>query len=235
MTKAEMEKLLIEKYGYAKKDLKDDKGNPLKNDKLETLIENEEVKARHREEEIKKPEVTVDDANEQEETHFIDETIFQANHNLKDSDLVLCMAGVNGELNFSSPLSNFRTSTRAFGQTMKIPYGDLSYVHNIAPDAFEQGKIIVLNKSVQDEFGLSDSYKTIITPKNVRKVLQLEADELKEYIGDMPKGLKVALYDEARKMFQKGQIDSIKTVKVLEEEYGVSLEDNAPVSDTIIK
>lgn len=226
MTKKEMEDLLVEKYGYERKELKDDKGNKLNNSVLEEMIKKEEPKEESNDEEK---------VEKEEDVFSVDETIFEPNHDLKDKDLVLCMSGVSGDLNFSSPLSNYRTSTKSFGQTMKIPYGDLAYVHNIAPDAFEQGKIIILNKQIQAEFGLEDIYKNVITPKNVRQVISMEAEELKKFISVMPKSLKVSLYDEARKMYQQGKIDSIKTVKVIEDEYGVSLKDNAPVAEAVIK
>ena len=225
MTKKEMEDLLVEKYGYDRKELKDEKGNRLNNSVLEEMIAKEEAEGSAEKEDSK------DEASE--DNFSLDETIFEASHNLGDKDLVLCMSGVNGDLNFSSPLSNFRVQTKDFGQTMKIPYGDLAYVHNIAPDAFEQGKIVILNKQVQQEFGLEDVYKHVITPKNVREVIKLEADELQDFLAQMPKAMKVSLYNEARKMYQQGKIDSIKTVKVIEEEYNVSLEDNAPINNEV--
>lgn len=224
MTKKEMEDLLVEKYGYDRKELKDDKGNRLNNSVLEEMIAKEEANESSDKEGSKE---------ESQDSFGLDETVFEANHNLDDKDLVLCMSGVNGDLNFSSPLSNFRVQTKDFGQTMKIPYGDLAYVHNIAPDAFEQGKIVILNKQVQKEFGLEDIYKHVITPKNVREVIKLDADELKDFLAQMPKAMKVSLYNEARKMYQQGKIDSIKTVKVIENEYNVSLEDNAPINNEV--
>ena len=227
MIKSEMIKLLKEEYGYNDEDLKNEKGNPLRNDELEKLIEKEQVKNSENDEK---------EQNSSEEDDFgVDETIFESRHQLNDKDLILCMSGVSGDMNFVSALSNFRTKTTGFGQTMKIPYGDLAYVHNIAPDAFESGRIIVLNTAVQEEFGLKDLYKKVLTPKNIRKVLNMNGDELKEFISDMPRAMKSALYDEARKSYNTGKIDSIKTVEVIEKEFGVSLKDNAPVEDVVKK
>lgn len=236
MTKAEMEDLLIEKYGYTKDELKNEKGNPLRNDVLEKMIAKEEEKA----ESIKEStdadvEFGVEADEEDKIFGAVDETIFEARHNLKDNDLVLCMSGANGDMIFTSPLSNFRIKTTGFGQTMKIPYKDLSYVHNTSPRAFENGTVVVLNKQVQEEFGLTDIYKRVLTPKNIHKVIAMEPDELKGFIDDMPKGMKVALYDEARKMYRQNKIDSMRTIKVFEDAYGVSFDDNAPIEEVIKK
>lgn len=232
MTKAEMEKLLIEKYGYEKTELKNEKGNPLTNSVLEKMIESEERKRKEREDSLK----SVSDESQlgyEEDYGVVDETIFQSTHSFKDDDLILCMSGVNGEMNFVSKLSNFRIKTTSFGQAIKIPYKDLRYVYSTAPEAFEQGKVIVLNKQIQEEFGLSDLYKKAITPKNVKQVINMNPNDLKDFIIDMPKAMKVSLYDEARKMYHADKIDSMKTIKVLEEGLGVSFDDNAPLKDFI--
>lgn len=235
MTKKEMVDLLVNEYGYDVSDLKDDKGNIFRNADLEALIDKEE-KAIEEIERRDKVELEAEEAVEEEDDIFsLNEDAFKPKHSFNDNDLILCMSGVRGDMRFVSNLSNFTVKTTQFGQTVKIPYKDLVYVHNIAPKAFHDGKIIVLNEHLQEEFGLEDVYKRVITPKNIRKVLGLDADELSEFILDMPSGMKPALYDEARKLYRAGKLDSRRTVEVIENEFGVSLEDNAPLKDAVGK
>lgn len=227
--------LLVNEYGYDVNDLKDDKGNIFRNADLEALIDKEE-KAIEEIEKEDKVELEVEEVAEEEDDIFsLNEDAFKPKHTFNDNDLILCMSGVSGDMRFVSNLSNFTVKTTQFGQTVKIPYKDLVYVHNIAPRAFHDGKIIVLNEHLQEEFGLEDVYKKVITPKNIRKVLELEADELSGFISDMPSGMKPALYDEARKLYRAGKLDSRRTVEVIENEFGISLEDNAPISDEVGK
>ena len=235
MTKKEMVDLLVNEYGYDVSDLKDDKGNIFRNADLEALIDKEE-KAIEEIERQDKVELEAEEAVEEEDDIFsLNENAFKPKHTFNDNDLILCMSGVRGDMRFVSNLSNFTVKTTQFGQTVKIPYKDLVYVHNIAPQAFHSGKIIVLNEHLQEEFGLEDVYKKVITPKNIRKVLELDADELSGFISDMPSGMKPALYDEARKLYRAGKLDSRRTVEVIENEFGVSLEDNAPLKDSVGK
>lgn len=227
--------LLVNEYGYDVSDLKDDKGNIFRNADLEALIDKEE-KAIEEIEKKDKAELEAEKAVEEEDDIFsLNEDAFKPKHSFNDNDLILCMSGVRGDMRFVSNLSNFTVKTTQFGQTVKIPYKDLVYVHNIAPKAFHDGKIIVLNEHLQEEFGLEDVYKRVITPKNIRKVLGLDADELSGFISDMPSGMKPALYDEARKLYRAGKLDSRRTVEVIENEFGVSLEDNAPLNDAVGK
>ena len=235
MTKKEMVDLLVNEYGYDVNDLKDDKGNIFRNADLEALIDKEE-KAIEEIEKEDKVGLEVEEVEEEEDDIFaLNEDAFKPSHVFDDNDLILCMSGVRGDMRFVSNLSNFTVKTTQFGQTVKIPYKDLVYVHNIAPRAFHEGKIIVLNEHLQEEFGLEDIYKKVITPKNIQKVLGLDPEDLSEFISDMPRGMKPALYNEAQKLYRAGKLDSRRTVETIEEEFGISLEDNAPISDEVGK
>ena len=74
MTKAEMEELLIKQYGYTKDELKNDKGNPLRNDILEKMISKEEEKAESLKE-ANDADVTFGVESEQDVFGGVDETI----------------------------------------------------------------------------------------------------------------------------------------------------------------
>ena len=233
MIKAEIVDLLVEKYGYDVRDLKDDKGNIFNKPVLEEILEKEEAK---KVEEVQKVEEKVEEEPEENNDIFaLNEDAFKPSHVFDDNDLILCMSGVRGNMTFKSQLSGFTVKTTKFGQTVKIPYKDLVYVHNISPNAFHKGYLIVLNEHLQEEFNLGDVYKSVITPNNIQKVLKLDSEDLSKFISDMPSGMKPALYDEARKMYRDGRLDSIRTVEAIEKEFGISLEDNAPISDEVGK
>lgn len=233
MIKAEIVDLLVGKYGYDVRDLKDDKGNIFNKPVLEEILEKEEAKEV---EEVQEVEEKVEETSEEENDIFaLNEDAFKPSHVFDDNDLILCMSGVRGNMTFKSQLSGFTVKTTSFGQTVKIPYKDLVYVHNISPRAFHEGNIIVLNEHLQEEFNLGDVYKNVITPNNIQKVLKLDPEDLSKFISDMPSGMKPALYDEARKMYRNGKLDSIRTVEAIEKEFGISLEDNAPISDEVGK
>lgn len=229
MIKAEIVDLLVGKYGYDVRDLKDDKGNIFNKPVLEEILEKEEAK------EVEEVQEVEEKVEEENDIFALNEDAFKPSHVFDDNDLILCMSGVKGNMTFKSQLSGFTVKTTNFGQTVKIPYKDLVYVHNISPRAFHEGNIIVLNEHLQEEFNLGDVYKNVITPNNIQKVLKLDSKDLSKFISDMPSGMKPALYDEARKMYRNGKLDSIRTVEAIEKEFGVSLEDNAPISEEVGK
>lgn len=224
MKKEEMKRLLIDEYGYGEKELKDDNGGELTNKVLQKMIDEEQKKDEDDNAEVKE---------EQKQSLLQQEqTVFEQKE-IKDDDLILCMSGVNGELIFSSPLTNFTIRATKFGQPLKIRYKDLSYVHANSQSAFESGKIIVLNEQVAEEFGYKDMYENIVKAKDVKNILNLPADELGDFIDELPKATRNVLFDEARKAYNSNQLDSMSTIRVIEEKFGVSLEDNSPDSDVV--
>ena len=229
MIKAEIVDLLVEKYGYDVRDLKDDKGNIFNKPVLEDILEKEEAK------EVEEVQEVEEEVEKENDIFALNEDAFKPSHVFDDNDLILCMSGVRGNMTFKSQLSGFTVKTTNFGQTVKIPYKDLVYVHNISPRAFHEGHIIVLNEHLQEEFNLGDVYKNVITPNNIQKVLKLDSEDLSKFISDMPSGMKPALYDEARKMYRDKRLDSVRTIEAIEKEFGISLEDNAPISEEVGK
>lgn len=233
MIKSEIVDILVEEYGYDVRDLKDDKGNIFNKPVLEEILEEEESKRKAEDKEVESEDVEVEVEEEDDDIFALNEDAFKPSHVFDDNDLILCMSGERGNMTFKSQLSGFTVKTTGFGQTVKIPYKDLVYVHNVSPRAFHEGHIIILNEHLQEEFNLGDVYKKVITPNNIQKVLQMDSDDLSKFIADMPSGMKPALYNEARKMYRDGRLDSIKTVDAIQEEFGISLSDNAPISDVI--
>lgn len=238
MIKKEMVDLLVNKYGYDERELKDEKGNIFNKPVLEEMIKKEESKSKESKDEVSpdsQEESEDEEVNVEDDIFSLNEDAFKPAHVFDDNDLILCMSGVKGNMTFTSQLSGFTVRTTQFGQTIKIPYKDLVYVYNVSPNAFRNGTIIVLNEHLQEELNLGDSYKNVITPRNIRRVLKLDSKDLAKFVSDMPSGMKPALYDEAKRMYKKGELDSLRTVEVIEKEFGVSLEDNAPISDEVGK
>ena len=92
-----------------------------------------------------------------------------------------------------------------------------------------------MNKDVQEEFGLTEAYKNVLTSKNIDRVMKMDADKLRDFISKLPESMKTSLYAEAKSRFDRDEIDSRGTIQVFEDEYGISFKDNAPISEKINK
>ena len=210
LNKKELIKILVEQYGYEESDVK-----MLTNAKLEGMIKQEELDK---------------EDLERQETVFVSKDA-----GFKDDDLILVMNGFSGALTHRS-LSTTRVWDFAkFGQTQKIPYSELLSIRNTNPKVFTRGWLVVLNKQLQEDFDLVDMYKHIITPDNIDKVFEINTDELNEFIDKLPEGMQNSFLARAKELYDSGKIDSVSKVKLIQEKFNISFEDNAPLNDTVYK
>jgi|SRR5690606_6527633 len=215
LNKSELTKILVEEYGYDKNDLKDDKGKPFTNATLQSMIRAEEEDAKQLE---------------------IEETVIKASvAPIKDDDLIVVMNGLNGALIHRSDSTGRVWRFLEFGQTDKIPYGELLRIRNLNPKVFDDGWMIVLNRQVQEEFGLVEKYKNILTPETIDEVFRKDVDELKAFVEALPEGMKVTFVTKARELYKAKKLDSMRVVDYIQNKFGISLEDNAPISDIAVR
>lgn len=223
LIKKDLETILVEEYGYDKEDLKEN-GRPITNAKLIAMIEQEDKDAK----ELTEP---------KEELSELDKevTTVTNTHRFKDDDLVVVMNGLNGALVHRSESTGRVWRFTEFGQTEKIPYGELLSIRNQSSKVFNEGWMIILNRQIQEEFGLTELYKNIITPQTIDSVFDKDVDELEEFIDAMPNGAKSAFIGRARQLYESRELDSMMKIELIQNKFGFSLEDNAPLSDIAVK
>jgi hypothetical protein len=208
LSKKELINLLVESYGYDESDIK-----MFTNAKLEGMIKQEEADA---------------EALEVEET-----VIIAKDKGFKDDDLIIVMNGLYSPLTHRSSSSGRIWKFSGFGQTQKIPYSEILSIRNIASVVFDEGWLIILNRQIQKDLGLIELYKNIITPENIDEIFNKSSDDLEAFIDSLPKGMKVTFISKARDLYNDKKIDSVRTIKMIENKFGISLDDNAPLSDIV--
>lgn len=204
MKKIDLENLLINEYGYDKKDLQAD-GKPLTNAKLTSMIKNE-----------------MEDAKKLEE-------VKNTRKEFKDDDLISVMNGLSGGLTHRSEISGRVWRFRDFGVIDKIPYSEILRINSNSPKVFTEGWLIILEKQIVEDFGLTEIYKNILTPKNIDQVFKKDLDELSIVLKNLPKGSRQVFFNKAKDSYSKGELDSIKLINLIETEFNTSLEDNMPI------
>jgi hypothetical protein len=218
MKKTELIALLVEEYGYSENDLKDKEGKPFTNAKLKAMIEAE---------------------NKDAEQAEIDSTRIKAevSDTLKDEDKIKVMSGSSGGVFYKSEESRRIWRFERFGQMTNMPYGELVTIQNRFPIYFREGLIVVLDKQVQEEFGLTEMYKNILTPERLNELLKKDLEEIKTVVRSLPEGMKLTFVNKVQEMYNSvpRQLDSLSIVEFVENEFGISMKDNAPIEEYALK
>lgn len=214
MKKNDYINVLVEEYGYEKEDLKfDSEGKPWTNAKLKALIEQEEKDA---------------EDMEVEATRFVAKEV-----KIDDNDGIVVMNGLSGALTHRSGMTGRSWKFKKFGQTDKMPYSELLSLKNGSPHVFEDCWLIVMNRDVQEQFGLTNKYKSILTPENIEGIFKKDIEDLKTFAENLPEGMKTTFVSKARELYLSRQLYDIRVVEYIEEKFGFSLTDNAPLSDFV--
>lgn len=208
LKKSDLIKILVEEYGYEKEDIK-----LFTNAKLQATIKQEEADA---------------------ESFAVESTFEKASsQQFKDEDVIIIMSGASGAYTHKS--RNGRVwKFREFGQKDKMPYGELLAIKNVAPKVLENGYIIVLNKDVAENLGLTQIYKNIIMPEQFDEVFKKSVEELETFVDALPEGMRIAFVSKARELYASRQLYDIRVVEMIQNKFGFSLEDNAPLGDIVV-
>lgn len=210
--KSELIKILVEDYGYEKEDLKfDAEGKPYTNAKLQALIDAE-----------------IADAEEAEVDKY---RVVAKEQKISDTDKIQVMSGTIGTVVYRSEISRRVWKFTQFGQMEKMPYEELVAIQNRYNGYFTQGWIIVLDKRVQEEFGLTGLYNNILTPQNIEEVFKKPVDEVESIINGLSDGMKITFCRKAQELYAQNKIESHRVIQLIEQKFGFSLEDNSPIAD----
>ena len=219
----EIKEILVNEYDYQKSDFVGKDGRNKNFKQVEAMLKKEQSKAE---------EVSNDETDELDE--FDVGVVDSTQTKFKDGDMITVMAGINGQLVHHSPAGNGVFKFNGFGQRQTMPYKELKAMNNLCRSTLEDGWIIILNKDLINEFNLVEEYKLLLTPKKIDEILNLDKEDLIATIKKLPKSMQTTLIDSAKIKYNAGTLDKASVIKVFEEMYDISFEDNLPLKDIVI-
>lgn len=208
LKKADLINKLVEEYGYEKDDLK-----LLTNAKLQAMFKQEELDAKELESQATR--------------------VASKATKIKDDELISIMSGVEGTFIHRSLATGRMWRFEKFGQIDKMPFSELLTLRNTSNEVFKGGYIVILDKVIQDEFGLTSLYENILTPENIGEIFTKSIEEMEKIIDSLPEGMKATLVIKARDMYNSRELDSASKIDFLQKKFDFSFADNAPLSDIV--
>lgn len=206
--KADLIKILVNEYGYEKDDIK-----LFTNAKLQAMVDQEKK----------------DEEDAKAETTRMESKIIK----IKDEDMIAVMSGTSGGFYYRSQQTGREWQFNDFGQIEKMSFRELVTLKNNSPSVFNDGYLLVLDRTVQEEFGLVEKYKNILTPDNIDSVFEKSVEELGEFIDALPKGMKYSFVSKARERYHAKKLDSVTKIEFIQKKFNISFDDNAPLNDVV--
>lgn len=196
MKKADLVKILVEKYGYEESEVKN-----WTTAKLQKQITQEEKEA-----------VELEKEKEQEKPREI-----------KRDEKIMIMNGTSGGLSLYTKHGKYEFTE--FGQTDHLEFGELEVLRNHNPKIFTDGVVVILDHDVVEKFRLGEIYKNILTPENVEEVFKKDVEEIKEFVKKLPAGMLQTFTGIAIRKYQEGSLNDLRLVKFIEEKFDIHFDD----------
>ena len=164
-------------------------------------------------------------SEEEEEVEVTKNTKKQnAKKSFKDTDLIDCVSVTVGKLLMTGLKSNDRYVWEGMNAVTQVEYRDLiAAVRKRSALVFKPRFIIQNTEFLAQNPEIEELYGSLYTPDDINKVLDLPADKMRNYIEQMPQGAKDALLGIAIQKIDRGQLDSIQRIKVIDEIFGTQM------------
>ena len=141
----------------------------------------------------------------------------------KNGDKVRVASVVAGALVYADDVSGNKYEWPEFGDVEEVEYADLLRMIKKRQILFKPSAIVLDKDVIEQNKTLYELYETLYTPAEIREVLSLDPTSLKAKIESLPGNVKENVKNIAIVMIDKGELDSVAKIKVLDEIYGTKL------------
>lgn len=143
----------------------------------------------------------------------------------ENNDLIPCRSLVSGALYIEGARTKFLYSWADYGDIQEMEYQDLIYIVRTRgnKDIYLPRIIIEDEEFVQQNKSLSELYNSLYSMKDLRDIIKLPNNQMKEEIERLPKGAKNALKSIVSTMIDSHSLDSVQKIKTLDEIFGTQL------------
>lgn len=144
----------------------------------------------------------------------------------KDTDLIECRSVTTGKLVFEGKKSGNTYRWPSYDSVESVEYRDLIYAArdtNSRSIMYAPRFIVLDDDFIEQNPKLKDFYSTMYSYKDVAKILDLPASEMKATVLSMPQGIQDCLKGLIATAIKTGKLDSVKKVKIFDEIFGTQL------------
>ena len=142
----------------------------------------------------------------------------------KDEDQIPCVSISSGEVLYVGEKSKILYDWVSFGDVVEMEYRDLLIALRTKRPCVMKPRVIVQDAEfLKQNPQLEELYNGLYSPADIRAILLLPADKLKDAIAVLPIGAQDALKGIASAEIDEGVLDSVAKVKVLDEIFGTQL------------
>lgn len=142
----------------------------------------------------------------------------------KADDGVKCVSITSGELYMVGKKSEILYSWVDAGDVVYVEYEDLvAEVRTKGMYAFRPRFVVDDADFISEYPELDTLYVSLYSKRDLKKILTLDSKKMREVISELPDGAKDSIKSIAISAIERGELDSINRIKVIDEIFGTSM------------
>lgn len=140
------------------------------------------------------------------------------------NDGILCRSVTHGKLFVDGVKTGMKYMFFDYDDESEIEYRDLVALVRSRDKSVYNPRFIIMDEDFIAEYPtLKKFYNDHFSTKNIKEILTLPDNQMKEAISNLPKGAVDSLKSIAVNQIVSGEIDSIRKIKTLDEAFGTDL------------
>jgi len=165
---------------------------------------------------------TASKAKEKEKEEVVKEAVKKKEY--KDNDLIMCKSITAGEYLYVGDKSKNLYSWITDGDEVGVEYADLiSAIRTKKPCIFKPRVIIMDDDILSNYPEVQEIYNSLYSKDDLKEILKLSPAKMREVISKLPDGAKDSIKTIAITSIDNGELDSIRTVKTIDEIFGTDM------------
>lgn len=142
----------------------------------------------------------------------------------KAHDMIECRSFTNGQYFLEGKKSNIVYEWFSYGDVKEVEYQDLLFEAHARKPSVYKPKIIILDEDfLEQNKSIKELYDSMYTTSELKEILTLSPFQMEEVINGLPDGAKETLKGIAATEINNGSLDSVKSIKKLDEIFGTNL------------
>lgn len=135
------------------------------------------------------------------------------------NEMVPIMNVTNGTLIYTSRKTGTELQFSEYGDIEYVDYQELLTMKSGQRRFFDEPFILVMDDDVVDALGLTKMYANMKNPDQIDKIFNMNQREFEDIVEKSPKGIKFLIVSRAKKLYEIGELDSIKKINYLNDRF----------------
>lgn len=132
---------------------------------------------------------------------------------------IAVMNVTNGTLIYTSRKTGAEWIFSEYGDIEYMEFQELLTMRSSQRRFFDEPFLLIMDDNAVEHLGLTKMYENIRNPEQIDTIFKMNQREFEDVVEKSPKGIKHLIVSRAKKLYEIGELDSVKKINYLNERF----------------